>query len=68
MIGKPRTEQYPTAWSYFWAKRAWKRAHGGSIPLRVNGEVVGTITTSGEPDVVDHATAAEAIRRYLDES
>ncbi len=31
MIGKPRTEQYPTAWSYFWAKRAWKRAHGGSM-------------------------------------
>lgn len=41
------------------------RAYGGSIPLRVGGEVVGTITTSGEPDVVDHATAAEAIRRYL---
>jgi uncharacterized protein (UPF0303 family) len=41
------------------------RAHGGSIPIRVGGEVVGSITTSGEPDVVDHATSAEAIRRYL---
>ncbi len=41
------------------------RAHGGSIPIRVAGEVVGTITTSGEPDVVDHATTAEAVRRYL---
>ncbi len=41
------------------------KAHGGSIPLRVNGEVVGSITTSGEPDVVDHATSAEALRRYL---
>jgi uncharacterized protein (UPF0303 family) len=41
------------------------KAHGGSIPLRVNGDVVGSITTSGEPDVVDHATSAEAIRRYL---
>lgn len=41
------------------------KAHGGSIPLRVRGEVVGSITTSGEPDVVDHATSAEAIRRYL---
>lgn len=41
------------------------KAHGGSIPLRVDGEVVGSITTSGEPDVVDHATSAEAIRRYL---
>lgn len=40
-------------------------ASGGSIPLRVAGEVVGTLTTSGEPDVVDHATSAEAIRRYL---
>ena len=41
------------------------RAHGGSIPIKVNGETVGSITTSGEPDVVDHATAAEAVRRYL---
>ncbi|MCS0498803.1 heme-degrading domain-containing protein [Protaetiibacter mangrovi] len=41
------------------------KAHGGSIPLRVAGEVVGSITTSGEPDVVDHATSAEAVRRYL---
>lgn len=41
------------------------RAHGGSIPIKVDGEVVGSITTSGEPDVVDHATTAEAVRRYL---
>ena len=40
------------------------RAHGGSIPIFVGGEVVGTITMSGEPDVVDHAVVAEAIRRY----
>ncbi len=42
------------------------RAHGGAIPLRAGGEVVGTLTLSGEPDVVDHAVAAETIRRYLD--
>jgi len=41
------------------------KAHGGSIPIKVYGDVVGSITTSGEPDVVDHATSAEAIRRYL---
>lgn len=41
------------------------RAHGGAVPLRVDGEVVGTLTTSGEPDVVDHAVAAQAVRRYL---
>jgi len=41
------------------------KAHGGSMPIRVDGDVVGTITTSGEPDVVDHATTAEAVRRYL---
>ena len=35
------------------------------MPLRVCGQVVGTLTTSGEPDVVDHAVAAEAVRRYL---
>jgi uncharacterized protein (UPF0303 family) len=42
------------------------KAHGGSIPIRVDGVIVGTITTSGEPDVVDHATSAEAVRRYLE--
>lgn len=41
------------------------RAHGGSIPIRVSGEVVGTITMSGEPDVVDHSAAAESVRRYV---
>ena len=41
------------------------KAHGGSVPLRVRGEVVGTLTTSGEPDVVDHAVAVEAVRRFL---
>jgi uncharacterized protein (UPF0303 family) len=41
------------------------KAHGGSIPLRNGEEVVGTITVSGEPDVIDHEVAAEALRRYL---
>lgn len=41
------------------------RAHGGSIPILVDGAVVGTITMSGEPDVVDHAAASEAVRRFL---
>jgi uncharacterized protein (UPF0303 family) len=41
------------------------KAHGGSIPIRVAGEFVGSITTSGEPDVVDHETTAEAVRRFL---
>jgi len=41
------------------------KAHGGSSPIRVNGDLVGSITTSGEPDVVDHATTAEAVRRFL---
>jgi uncharacterized protein (UPF0303 family) len=41
------------------------KAHGGSIPIRVAGELVGTITMSGEPDVVDHDVNAETVRRYL---
>ncbi|MDO9395208.1 MAG: heme-binding protein [Herbiconiux sp.] len=40
------------------------RAHGGSIPIFVDGAPVGTLTTSGEPDVVDHATAADAVAAY----
>jgi uncharacterized protein (UPF0303 family) len=41
------------------------RAHGGSIPIFVSGELIGTITMSGEPDVADHAASAEAQRRFL---
>ncbi|MDQ1596920.1 MAG: hypothetical protein QOI70_344 [Microbacteriaceae bacterium] len=41
---------------------------GGSIPIFVDGEMVGSISTSGEPDVVDHEAAAEAVRRYLAEA
>ena len=41
------------------------KAHGGSMPIRAGGELVGTITTSGEPDVVDHAVTSEAVRRFL---
>jgi uncharacterized protein (UPF0303 family) len=39
--------------------------HGGSLPLRVDGDLVGTITMSGEPDVIDHQTVVTAVRRYL---
>ncbi|WP_341951967.1 heme-binding protein [Salinibacterium sp. TMP30] len=42
------------------------KAHGGSIPLRVDGAVVGTLTMSGEPDAVDHEAAAEALKRFVD--
>lgn len=40
------------------------RAHGGAVPIFVDGEVVGSITMSGEPDVIDHALVAETIRRF----
>jgi len=41
------------------------RGHGGCVPIRVDGRIVGTLTTSGEPDLVDHAVAAAAMRRWL---
>ena len=41
------------------------KAHGGSIPIYVAGELVGSITTSGEPDVIDHTASHEAVRRFL---
>jgi len=41
------------------------KAHGGSIPIIVAGAVRGTITMSGEPDVVDHAAVREAVSRFL---
>lgn len=41
------------------------KAAGGSLPIWVHGELAGTITMSGEPDSVDHATAQAAAERYL---
>jgi uncharacterized protein (UPF0303 family) len=41
------------------------KAHGGSIPIYVGGELIATVTMSGEPDVVDHEVASEALRRYI---
>lgn len=41
------------------------KAHGGSVPLFVGERLVGTITMSGEPDVIDHQTVMLAITRYL---
>lgn len=44
---------------------AVERLSGGSVPILSGGAVIGTITCSGEPDAIDHATVREAIRRYL---
>ena len=41
------------------------KAHGGSIPIIVAGVVRGTVTMSGEPDVIDHAAARETVARFL---
>ena len=40
------------------------KSHGGSVPILVAGTVVGTITTSGEPDVIDHQTTADAVAAF----
>jgi uncharacterized protein (UPF0303 family) len=44
------------------------KGYGGAIPLFVAGELVGSLTTSGQADVVDHAAAAETVQRYLSRS
>ncbi len=31
MSTQPQPEDYPTAWSYWQARRAWVRRHGGSL-------------------------------------
>lgn len=31
MMARPRPEDYPTAWSYWQARRVWVRRHGGSL-------------------------------------
>jgi len=30
-MARPQPEHYPTAWSYWQARRAWLRRHGGSL-------------------------------------
>ena len=42
------------------------KAHGGSIPIFAGGVPVGTITTSGEADVVDHQLAAAAVAAFVE--
>ena len=42
------------------------KAHGGSVPIRVGGQVVATLTVSGEPQEIDHEVAAETMRRYVE--
>lgn len=42
------------------------RAHGGSLPITVRGALVGTITTSGEKDVIDHQVTRRIVDAYLD--
>jgi hypothetical protein len=40
------------------------KAYGGSIPIFADGVPVGTITTSGEADVIDHQVAADAVAAF----
>ena len=40
-------------------------AYGGSFPLIVGNDAVGTLTVSGAADTVDHDLATAAIRRFL---
>jgi uncharacterized protein (UPF0303 family) len=42
------------------------RAHGGSVPIRAGGKIIGSITVSGEPDVIDHEVASDAIQAFLE--
>jgi len=37
---------------------------GGSIPIFVGGELYGTLSSSGEPDVVDHEVIRAALDRF----
>jgi uncharacterized protein (UPF0303 family) len=65
MLVKMRHLEAGTAFTDLDLDHERMKAHGGSIPLRVGGEMVGTLTMSGEPDGIDHEAAVEAIERYL---
>lgn len=38
---------------------------GGSIPIFIGDELIGTISTSGEEDTVDHQVAEKALIRFI---
>lgn len=38
---------------------------GGSIPIFIGENLIGTISTSGEEDTVDHQAAEAALRRFV---
>ena len=40
-------------------------AHGGCVPLRVGGVIVGVLGVSGLPQAEDHALAVEGLEAYL---
>jgi uncharacterized protein (UPF0303 family) len=40
------------------------RVAGGCVPVFVDGKIAGTITMSGEDDVVDHEAVVETLSRY----
>jgi hypothetical protein len=52
LIPRPEPESYPTAWSYFWAHRRWKRSHGGSMIGNVAVAAVGRGITGSQVAVV----------------
>lgn len=41
------------------------KAAGGSVPIRVAGDIVGTITASGEAEEIDHLAVSETVRRFI---
>ncbi len=64
LLVRRRYEELGTSYPELTVDGVELKAHGGSVPIRVGGDVVATITLSGEPDVLDHAAAAEALRRF----
>jgi uncharacterized protein (UPF0303 family) len=66
LLARLRLEASGTALADVAGEQAGSMAlSGGSVPIRVDGRLVGTITLSGEPDVVDHDTTVAAIERFL---
>jgi uncharacterized protein (UPF0303 family) len=65
LLVKLRQEATGTPFTELPLDHSVMKAYGGSIPIYVDGALAATFTMSGEPDVVDHEVAAEALRRYV---
>ena len=62
-IGREMEEKKSNLFERYGLAVADYASHGGSFPLRVGADVIGSVTVSGLPERADHQLAVEALCR-----